>query len=118
MDMLNEMNDDYFKSVAKGVIDYELQSPRGAETLNLDKTHLDAEARWWTSDEYTVSEWRVLRDTGIPRENVTTGSLIMERQLCVTQASLLELQQLWMCGQLPADWNQVRVCLLETRVDA
>jgi dynein heavy chain len=106
MDMLNEMNDDYFKSVAQGVINYELESPRGAAALQLNKAHLSAEARWWTSDEYTVNEWRIMRETGIPHENVMSANQLMERQLCVTQASLTELQHLWMGGQLPADWNQ------------
>jgi hypothetical protein len=106
MDMLNEMNDDYFFSVAKSMVDYELHSPKGAKDLQLNTRHLAAEARWWTSDEHNNFEWRVLRSTGVASANVVAASQSMERNLCVTQPALAGLQHLWIHGKLPASYNK------------
>jgi hypothetical protein len=73
-EMQDEIKDIYSVSVAKSMINYELESPRGSDKLGVDKTYLSAEANWWTSNEYQVAEWRVLRETGVPRNNVWSRS--------------------------------------------
>ena len=49
---------------------------------------------------------RACRETGVPRANVHRAFHLMERRLCIAEGVMLELQDLWCDGMLPADWDK------------
>ena len=101
-----EVASDFVYSVARSMVEYELRDSIACGQLEISRQHLDAAPCWWCNPSYTLPEWRVLRETGVPRANVHRAFHLMERRLCIAEAVMLELQDLWCDGMLPADWDK------------
>ena len=104
--MMEEVQEQRLVANAMAMMRYQLKDPAEQALLQIDPQHLDATAAWWSSDEYQVQEWRVLRKTGVPQASVVHAHRTMEQALCSTEPSLTGLQQLWLTGDLPVDWNK------------
>ena len=127
VNVVEEIRDNFVSSVKRSMVEYELRSPRTCAEQGIDPTLLHfparlplpyillsfkqqllsrpllrkyrfAQASDWTSNVCCSREWRIERETGVPREFVSNGVGVLEGSLGVTNKVLVKLQELWMCG--------------------
>jgi dynein heavy chain len=103
--MISEMKALMKASDSKHHVDYQLLDKHIAEQVAIMPRHLKGGSKWWVQEFYMTHEWRVLRETGVPRSAVNYARQSMEFTNFTIESSLLELQKLWLVGTLPADWN-------------
>ena len=68
-ELLNEWYYDYVRCVGQSRLNYELLN-RENPNLSICKNDLEQFPEWWTSDEYKCPAWKVLRFTGVEKENI------------------------------------------------
>ena len=104
---LMEARDGFARGIARGAVLYELKDPSLAVGLGIDTKALDAAPKWWTNDVYQTYEWRVLRETGVPRRRVHVAFHVVARNLRTVEPVMRDLQALWLSPRPALPENQI-----------
>ena len=106
LDCMEEIYAAYYRSGSKSILDYYLLAPEYAASKGICSFNLLQNPQcMWRNDEYSVREWKVLRETGVSPDNVFTAAEYIEVFLKVSDAALIAIQNMWYLGSPPSEWG-------------
>ena len=103
---LSEVKSGYIEAIARASVEYNIRDSELAKLVKINREQLldSSSIELWTNKEYQLSEWRVLRQTGVDKLSVLRSFHRMDKNLCNCLPIMLELQYLWLDSSLPSGW--------------
>lgn len=104
--MFEELYQDYYKSMARSMLNYDLLDVDTANANGLMGYCCNESSEEWTSDEYTAKEFKVYRDTGVRPAFVHASKMAVEEELYAMDTTAQKLQAIWL-EDSPVEWDDV-----------
>lgn len=102
-----EVRDEYRSAAARASIEYFVRDQVDSLRefgINQKSLYDEDIVELWMNRMYQLPEWRAFRQTGVDAHAVLHSFHRMEKYLCNALPIMLDVQNLWLDGSLPAVW--------------
>ncbi|KAF1778948.1 Dynein heavy chain [Phytophthora cactorum] len=104
-DIFQEVYADYYETVARSMLSYDLLDANTCLKMNIYPPFLQAEQKWWTDETYQSDAWRVLRHTGVNSDRAEVARSRIQQNLFAINPVTFALQEQWIMETPPSEWE-------------
>lgn len=104
-EIFQEIYADYYESVARSMLSYDLLDERTCLRMNIYPPFLKAEQKWWVDEFNQSPEWRVLRRTGVESQLIDLARHLVHQTLYAIHPVTFALQEQWLMEAPPVEWD-------------
>ncbi|GLD99955.1 hypothetical protein PINS_up008683 [Pythium insidiosum] len=104
-DIFQEVYADYYETVARSMLSYDLLDASTCLRMNIYRPFLRAEQKWWIDESFRSKDWRILRRTGLDSRNIAMAHVRIEQQLFAIHPVAIALQEQWLLEAPPVEWD-------------